>query len=91
MKNIHEVLRAKEQQLQQIQKEIEALKTAARLLAEESEAAPGRAASSTNVAVPQMVMRPAQPAPATAPAAAPKESASYVAASAWDVAKPQFP
>ena len=89
MKNIHEVLRAKEQQLQQLQKEIEALRTAARLLAEEGEAAPARPASPLNVPVPQVVMRPAQPVPQ--PAAATKETGSYVAASAWDVAKPQFP
>ncbi len=78
MKTIQDVLRAKEAQLQQIQKEIEALKLAARLVAEESEPA-ARATASTQA--PQMVMRPqatqAQPA--------------AVAPSAWDVSKPQFP
>ena len=93
MKNIMEVLRVKEQQLQQIQRDIEALRVAARLLADDSDVAPApRPASSTNVAVPampapQMVMRSPQPA---APVAAPKESTTYVA-SAWDVTKPQFP
>lgn len=91
MKNIQEVMKAKEQQLQQIQRELEALRTVARLLADDSEVAPGaRPATSTNVAVPPMqappmVMRPAQPA------APPKESTTYVAPSAWDVSKPQFP
>ncbi len=94
MKNINEVLRGKEQQLQQIQREIEALRVAARLLADEGDvAATPRPATSTNTTVPaipapQIVMRPAQP---VAPAAAPKESTSYVAPSAWDVTKPQFP
>jgi hypothetical protein len=37
MKNIYEVLKQKEAQIQQIQKEIEALKIAARLLADDGE------------------------------------------------------
>jgi hypothetical protein len=93
MKNIHEVLRIKEQQLQQIQKEIEALRVAARLLADESDMAPAptaRPATSTNVPVPQMIMRPAQPV-AAQPAYAPKETTTYVAPSSWDITKPQFP
>ena len=91
MKNIQDVIRAKEQQIQQMQREIEVLRAAARLLADDNEvAAAPRPASSTNVAVPpmpapSMVMRPAQPA------AAAKESSTYVAPSAWDVSKPQFP
>lgn len=91
MKNIHDVMRQKEQQIQQLQREIEALRVAARILAEDGDVAPApRPATSTNVAVPampapQMVMRPAQPV------AAPKDSGTYVAASAWDVTKPQFP
>jgi hypothetical protein len=94
MKNINDVLRLKEQQIQQLQRETETLRAAARLLVEESDQAPApRPASSTNVAVPampapQMVMRPAQPVPT---GSAPKESNTYVAASAWDVPKPQFP
>jgi hypothetical protein len=37
MKNIFDVLKQKEAELQQIQKEVEALRTAARLLTDESE------------------------------------------------------
>jgi hypothetical protein len=37
MKNIYEVLRQKELELQQLQKEIEALRVAARLLADDNE------------------------------------------------------
>ena len=94
MKNIHDVLRIKEQQVQQLQREIEALRVAVRILAEESDAAPAaRAASASNgttpgMSAPPMVMRPAQP---VSPVAAPKDSGSYVSASAWDVSKPQFP
>ncbi len=95
MKNIHDVIRAKEQQVQQLQRELEVLRAAAKLLADDSDGAPGsRPVTATNVAVPPlptppMVMRPAQPA---APVAAPaKESATYVAPSAWDASKPQFP
>ncbi len=91
MKNIQDVLRAKEQQFQQLQQQaqqiqtdIEALRTAARLLADESDVAAPRPVTSTSV--PQMIMRPAQPAAAPA-----KESATYVAPSVWDVTKPQFP
>ncbi|HVP42837.1 MAG TPA: hypothetical protein VMS96_05365 [Terriglobales bacterium] len=89
MKNINDVIRAKEQQVQQLQRELEVLRSAARLLADDTDAAPApRPASASNVATP-MVMRPAQPA---APVAAPaKESGAYVAPSAWDASKPQFP
>lgn len=93
MKNIHEVLKLKEQQLQQIQREIEALRVAAKLLAEESDLAPApavRPVTSANVPMPQMIMRPA-PAASPQPVAAPKETATYVAPSAWDITKPQFP
>ncbi len=94
MKNINDVLRVKEQQIQQLHREMETLRAAARLLAEENDVGPApRPATSTNVAVPAMaappmVMRPTQP---VAPVSAPKESSTYVAASAWDVSKPQFP
>ena len=37
MKNIYEVLRQKENEIQQLQKDIEALRVAARLLADDSE------------------------------------------------------
>ncbi len=93
MKNIHDVIRAKEQQVQQLQRELEVLRAAAKLLAEDSDATP-RAATSTSGAAaslptPPMVMR---PAPAAAPVAAPaKEGGAYVAPSAWDASKPQFP
>jgi len=91
MRNIDEVIRSKEQQLQQIQKELEALRLAAKLLAEESDTAPAaRAASPAKAAAPQMIMRPAQPA-AAPPVSAAKEAASLVAPPAWDVNKPQFP
>ena len=94
MKNINDVLRIKEQQVQQLQREIEALRVAARLLADETDVMAARPATSTNVAVPAMPPPPMvmRPAPAVAaPVAAPKESATYVTASAWDVSKPQFP
>jgi hypothetical protein len=91
MKNINDVMRTKEQQIQQLQREIEALRVAARLLADDGDMVAARPASSTNVAMPampapSMVMRPAQ-----TPAPSPKDSGTYVAASAWDVSKPQFP
>jgi hypothetical protein len=88
MKNIQDVIKAKEQQLQQIQRELEALRVAARLLADDSDAPAARPATASSVPAPAaaaMVMRPTQAA------AAPKESGTYVAASAWDVSKPQFP
>lgn len=47
MKNIYEVMRQKEQEIQQLQKDIEALRVAARLLADESDAEAPRAASSS--------------------------------------------
>jgi len=40
MKNIHDVLRQKELEIQQIQREIEALRIAARLLADDAESEP---------------------------------------------------
>jgi hypothetical protein len=86
MKNIHDVIRSKEQQMQQIQKELEALKLAAKLLADESDAAPQpvrAGATSVPAQAPTMVMRPA--------ATATKDSGTYVAASSWDASKPQFP
>ena len=82
MKNIQDVIRMKEQQLQQIQKELEALKLAAKLLVEDGDAAPQPARTAAAPA-PGMVMRPAAP-----PA---KDSGTYAAASAWDTTKPQFP
>lgn len=78
MKNIHEVLRAKEQLLEQTQKDIEALRHTIKLLSDGSE---GESASSgvslSSMPVPPVVMRPAGA----------KES-SY---STWDGGPKQFP
>jgi len=89
MKNIHDVLRSKEQQLQQlqqqaqqVQKEIDTLRSAIRLLTEDSEEATEHAGSSSSA--PGMIMRPAQ-------AAGQAGKETLVAPSAWDVTKPQFP
>ncbi len=46
MKNIYEVLRQKELEVQQLQKDIEALRIAARLLADDTDAEPSRPATS---------------------------------------------
>jgi hypothetical protein len=43
MKNLYDVLRQKEQEIKQLQKEIEALRLAASLLSEEPETAPAAA------------------------------------------------
>lgn len=92
MKNIEDVIRGKEQQLQQIQKELEALRLAAKLLAEDSDRAPAaRPATAGNIPGPPMIMRPAQPGAAPQAVTAPKEAPSYVAPTAWDMTKPQFP
>ncbi|HVZ60310.1 MAG TPA: hypothetical protein VG892_05945 [Terriglobales bacterium] len=40
MKNLYDVMRQKEAEIQQLQREIEALRTAARLLADESDTSP---------------------------------------------------
>jgi hypothetical protein len=56
MKNIYDVLRQKEAEIQQLQKDIEALRTAARLLADENEAdsSGARAVSSGTVTSPRV-------------------------------------
>ncbi|HET7183250.1 MAG TPA: hypothetical protein VFI82_01095 [Terriglobales bacterium] len=55
MKNIYDVLRQKEAEIQQLQKDIEALRTAARLLADENEAdSSGSRTSSGTVASPRV-------------------------------------
>jgi hypothetical protein len=82
MKNIQDVIRSKEQQLQQIQKELEALKLAAKLLTEDGDAAAPAARPAAATTAPGMVMRPASAA---------KDSGTYAAAAAWDATKPQFP
>jgi hypothetical protein len=75
MKNIFDVLRQKEAELQQIQKEVEALRVAARLLSDESEA---RA---------EAVVRP--PAPTLpGPIAAPR---AKEVATGFDTSPRQFP
>ncbi len=50
MKNIFEVMRQKEAEIQQLQREIEALRTAARLLADESDPSPDSFARSSSSA-----------------------------------------
>lgn len=55
MKNIYEVIRQKELELQQTQKELDALRIAAALLQEASAAEPARAATaSANTSLPAM-------------------------------------
>lgn len=83
MKNIQDVIRSKEQQMQQIQKELEALKLAAKLLVEDGDTAPQASRAGATTTAPGMVMRPATPAA--------KDSGTYAAAPAWDATKPQFP
>ncbi|MFI5111231.1 MAG: hypothetical protein ACHP9S_00280 [Terriglobales bacterium] len=50
MKNIYEVLRQKENEIQQLQKDIEALRVAARLLADDNELDTVRSVTSTGTA-----------------------------------------
>jgi hypothetical protein len=80
MKDINEVLRKKEADLQQLQREVEALRIAARVLSEETEgyARPGAPASPYASA--------ARPAPPPAPGGT---DASYSAS--WDAAGKKFP
>ena len=79
MKNIHEVLRAKEQLLEQTQKDIEALRHTIKLLSDggDAESMSSGASSLSNMPVPPVVMRPAGS----------KES-SY---STWEGGPKQFP
>ncbi len=77
MKNIYDVLRQKEAELQQLQKEIEALRIAARLLSDENEARTESAARPTAVPPPASPLRAASPA---------KE-----AVAAWETGPRQFP
>jgi len=84
MKNIFDVLKQKEAELQQLQREIEALRIAARLLAEEEPASatmskPASAAASAPVTVASAVSR----------ATSPVREGGYSAA--WDNAPRQFP
>jgi len=83
MRDINEVLRKKEVDLQQLQREVEALRIAARLLSEETEPATvyARPATPTNAYAPPT--RPAPPPPAGA------ADAGYGAS--WDAAAKKFP
>lgn len=75
MKKIEDVLRAKEQQLEQVHREIEALKLTQRLL--QDDASPAVAASSlASMPAPPVVMKPAGESTYTPP---------------WDAAPKQFP
>jgi hypothetical protein len=82
MKDINEVLRKKEVDLQQLQRDVEALRIAARLLSEETEAAtvyaPRAAAPVSSYAPP---LRPAPPLPANDPGLG----------ASWDAAPKKFP
>jgi len=81
MKDINEVLRKKEADLQQIQREVEALRVAVRLLSEETEAASifARPVLPTSTYAP-----PARPAP-------PPTSADAGYGASWDAAAKKFP
>ena len=81
MKNINEVLRKKEVDLQQLQREMEALRVAARLLSEETEAAIAYARPATGASSYASPTRPAPPVGAT--------DAGYGAS--WDAAAKKFP
>ena len=82
MKNIHEVLRAKEQLLEQTQRDIEALRHTIKLLTndrEETETASAGGSALNNMPVPPVVMRPANSG---------AKDSSY---SGWDAGSKQFP
>lgn len=70
MKNLFDVLRQKETELQQIQKEVEALRVAARLLADEEDADVESPAIRTSVAA-AVLSRQSVSGPATTVVAAP--------------------
>jgi hypothetical protein len=88
MKNVYDVLRQKEQELQQLQREVEALRLAARLLNDDNEMAaplplvPRMASGAAAEAVPMPPPRPAAELPKA-------EKGGYSAA--WDNAPKQFP
>jgi regulator of replication initiation timing len=71
MKDLFEVLRQKEKQLQQLQEEINTLKTAARLLAEEGDHS-SKSASALSVATPQESVMAAVPMQTTRPKGGPQ-------------------
>jgi hypothetical protein len=76
MKNIFDVLRQKEGELQQIQREVEALRVAARLLVDEADQRP------------EAMMRPAVAVAAAGPVPAPRPKEMAVG---YDVNPRQFP
>ncbi len=83
MKDINEVLRRKETELQQLQREVDALRVASHLLADDAEASPAYA------------VRPPSPAPsyippARTPSAAPAAGDAGFSAP-WDAAPKKFP
>jgi hypothetical protein len=80
MKNIYDVLKQKESEIQQLQKEIEALRIAATLLADDTDARPVAAAA---VAAPTPVLTPVRN---TTPVI--KEAAH---SGTWDSSSRQFP
>jgi len=82
MRDINEVLKKKELDLQQLQREVEALRVAARLLSEESEADPAY----TRLAAASGYAPPTRPAP---PPASGAGDAGYGAS--WDAAAKKFP
>jgi hypothetical protein len=82
MKDINEVLRKKEADLQHLQGEVEALRIAARVLSEEKEAA---TAYGQSVATASSYASPARPAPPSPGAT----DAGYGAS--WDAAGKKFP
>lgn len=66
MKNIHDVLRQKELEIQQIQREIEALRVAARLLADDNDTdAPALRTAVPSTAAPRPAAVVSKPADAT--------------------------
>ena len=68
MKDIHEVIRQKEADLQRIQHEIEALRLSARLLEEAGRPTPVQVLNTATVAKPQTVAQPVPPVNAWATA-----------------------
>jgi hypothetical protein len=84
MKDINEILRKKEVDLQQLHREVDALRTVARLLSEETEAAtvyPPRTVASAN---------PYAPPPRPAPPHSVSANDPGLGAS-WDAAAKKFP
>jgi hypothetical protein len=81
MKNIFEVMRQKEAEIQQLQREIEALRTAARLLADEGDPSPDSFGRSSNTGASPMNSAPVlRPAASQSAVPANKGEVSYSAA-----------